>query len=117
MDDNFSLSYPLEKPVWMARLARSEDPASVMEVVREFVRLHQDLWSSLPTDCQPPPFTVYEDVSHYAVVLYRKDLSSVRTAATVYALASFFSEAAHRMAVLMRGAPVVRPFFDRHWTK
>jgi hypothetical protein len=114
MHGDFSLSYPAEKPVWMARLARSETSADVMEVVREFVRTHATLWGSLPTDCQPPPFTVADDISRYALSLRRKGLGrNSRAAANVHALASFFSEASHRMAIVMAAnAPAFR-FFDR----
>src|SRR2546423_14765642 len=116
MHDDFALSYQIEKPIWMARLARAENASDVMDVTREFVRTHQELWAWLPTDCQPPPFTVADDISHYAITLYRKDLGDdVRMAASVHALASFFSEAAHRMATVFadRASPSRRPFYDR----
>jgi hypothetical protein len=114
MHGDFFLTWPAEKPVWMARLARCETPADVMEVVREFTRTHETLWVSLPTDCQPPPFTVADDISLYAFSLFHRDLGRNATAAAnVRALASFFSEAAHRMASVMAAkAPAFR-FFDR----
>lgn len=113
MHGDFSVTYPAEKPVWMARLSRCEGAADVMDVVREFVRTHETLWVTLPIDCQPPPFTVADDISRYALALYRKDLGNERATANVRALASFFSEAAHRMATVMASnAPAFR-FFDR----
>ena len=114
MQSEFSLAWPAEKPVWMARLARSESAADVMEVVREFVRTHETLWVSLPIDCQPPPFTVADDISQYALSLYRKDLGrNAAAAANVRALASFFSEAARRMATVMAAKKPALRFFDR----
>lgn len=116
MHDDFAVSYQVEKPIWMARLARAENASDVMEVAREFVRTHQDLWAWLPTDCQPPPFTVADDVSQYALKLYRKDLGDdLLMAATLHALSSFFSEAAHRMATVFADhrMPVRRQFVDR----
>ena len=114
MHGDFSLTYPAEKPVWMARLARSETAPDVMDVVREFVRTHATLWVTLPIDCQPPPFTVADDISHYALSLYQKDLGrNASAAASVHALASFFSEAAHRMATVMGASAKASRFFDR----
>jgi hypothetical protein len=110
MHADFFITWPAEKPVWMARLARCEAAADVMEVVREFVRAHQTLWVCLPTDCQPPPFTVADDISRYALSLYRRELvRNAAAAANVRALASFFSEASHRMAsVMAASAPSFR---------
>ena len=116
MPEDFAARYRIEKPVWMARIARSESGAQVMDVVREFVRSHETLWSKLPTDCQPPPFTSADDVSRYAFALYQKELRyEGDTSLSVLALASFFSEAAHRMALVMAAQSHVtlRPFFDR----
>ena len=114
MQGDFFVTYPAEKPVWMARLARCDAPSGVMEVVREFVRTHATVWATLPSDCQPPPFTVADDISHYALSLFRKDLGrNTRAAANVHALASFFSEASHRMATLMTARAAAFRFFDR----
>jgi len=114
MHGDFYMTYPAEKPVWMARLTRSESPADVMEVVREFVRGHETLWVSLPTDCQPPPFTVADDISRYALQLFTKDLGrNAAATANVRALASFFSEAARRMATVMAANRPAFRFFDR----
>jgi len=114
MHGDFFITYPAEKPVWMARLTRCETSADVMEVVREFVRTHETLWVSLPTDCQPPPFTVADDISRYALSLFTKDLDrNAAAAANVRALASFFSEAARRMATVMAANTPAFRFFDR----
>ena len=116
MPEDFAARYRIEKPVWMARIARAEDGAQVMDVVREFVRSHEALWATLPTDCQPPPFTSSDDVSRYAFALYQKELRyEGSTGLSVLSLASFFSEAAHRMALVMAAQSHVtlRPFFDR----
>jgi hypothetical protein len=116
MAEDFAERYRIEKPVWMARIARAESAEQVMDVVREFVRSHEVLWSTLPTDCQPPPFTSSDDVSRYAFALYQKELRyEGTTGLNVLALASFFAEAAHRMALVMaaRSQVTLRPFFDR----
>jgi hypothetical protein len=116
MIEDFAARYRIEKPVWMARIARAENGAQVMDVVREFVRSHEALWSTLPIECQPPPFTAADDVSRYAFALYQKELRyQGSTSLNVLALASFFSEAAHRLALVMAAQSQVtlRPFFDR----
>jgi len=116
MQDDFASRYLFEKPVWMARLARSESASQVIDVVHEFTRQHGELWSSLPIDCQPPPFTTADDVSRYAFALYQKELRyDRRVGQDVRALASFFTEAAHRVALVMAAASPLarRPFFDR----
>jgi len=116
MPEDFAAQYRIEKPVWMARIARAENGAHVMDVVREFVRSHEALWSRLPIDCQPPPFTAPDDVSRYAFALYQKELRyEGTTSLVVLALASFFSEAAHRLALVMAAQSQVtlRPFFNR----
>lgn len=117
MLDDFSEMFRAQEPVWLARLTRCERPGDVMEVVQEFVRTHREVWSTLPTDCQPPPFTVADDISRYALMLYQKDLGSdPRRVAHVHALASFFSQASHRMATLMAansGRYLRSAFFDR----
>ena len=115
MPDNFVLTFQAQKPIWLARLARAEKATDVMEVVHEFVRQHRDLWASLPTDCQPPPFSVADDVARYALTLMQKDLTDPRRASYVHALSSFFSEASHRIATIMAantGAHLRRAFFD-----
>jgi hypothetical protein len=101
MRDDFVVQFQAQKPIWLARLARCEKAVDVMDVVQEFVRTHRELWVTLPTDCQPPPFTVADDVSRYALALTQKNLSDPRRAAHVEALSTFFSEAAHRMATIM----------------
>jgi hypothetical protein len=117
MHDDFSVRYQVEKPIWMARLSRAEGASDVMDVTREFVRTHADLWAWLPTDCQPPPFTVADDISHYALTLYRKEVGEdLHMTATLHALASFFSEAAHRMATVFadhRESVSRKAFLDR----
>jgi len=116
MAEDFASRYRIEKPVWLARIARAESGAEVMDVVREFVRTHETLWSTLPTDCQPPPFTQADDISRYAFALYHKELRyEERVGLDVLALASFFSEAAHRMALVMaaKSHVTLRPFFDQ----
>ncbi len=116
MNDDFGLVFSIEKPVWFARLARAREAQDVMDVVHEFVHKHQAVWVSLPIDCQPPPFTVADDVSRYALSLYQKDLDGdSRMAGTVHALAAFFSEAAHRIATVITGKPahLRRPFSNR----
>ena len=117
MHDDFPVRFQVEKPIWMARLSRAESASDVMEVTREFARAHAELWAWLPTDCQPPPFTVADDVSRYAMTLYRKEPGEdVRMAATLHALASFFTEAAHRMATVFaehRESASRRAFLDR----
>ena|SRR5438105_2239436 len=117
MHDDFPVRYQVEKPIWMARLSRAESASDVMDVAREFVRAHAELWAWLPTDCQPPPFTIADDISHYAMTLYRKEPGDdIRMAATVHALASFFSEAAHRLATVFaehRESVSRRAFLDR----
>ena len=116
MLDDFAQTFQAQKPIWLARLARCERPEDVMEVVHEFVRLHQDVWSTLPPDCQTPPFSVADDISRYALNLYQKDLGSdPRRVAHVHALASFFSESSHRMATVMAanaGRYLRKAFFD-----
>jgi hypothetical protein len=116
MAEDFAARFRIEKPVWMARIARAESSADVMEVVHEFVRTHELVWSMLPTDCQPPPFKSPDDVSRYAFALYQKELRyEGRVSLDVLAMASFFSEAAHRLALVMatKSQVTMRPFFDR----
>ena len=116
MVEDFAERYRIEKPVWMARIARAESGEEVMDVVREFVRSHETLWPALPMECQPPPFTSHDDISRYAFALYQKELRyEGRVSLDVRALASFFSEAAHRMALVMaaRSHVTLRPYFDR----
>lgn len=115
MRDAFVVQFQAQKPIWLARLARCEKAVDVMDVVHEFVRIHRELWVTLPTDCQPPPFTVADDVSRYALALAQKNLSDPRRAAYIEALSMFFSEAAHRMATVMAtssGAVLRKAFFD-----
>lgn len=116
MTEDFAARYRIEKPVWMARIARAESSADVMDVVREFVRTHEMVWSTLPTDCQPPPFKLPDDISRYAFALYQKELRyQGRVSVDVLAMASFFSEAAHRLALVMaaKSHVTLRPFFDQ----
>ena len=118
MQENFVAKFQAQKPIWFARLARCEKSGDVIEVVQEFVRGNQELWSSLPTDCQPPPFSAADDISRYALSLCQKDLSDPRRAAYVEALACFFSEASHRLATTMAtgtGAYLRKAFFDSRW--
>ena len=116
MPEDFVTTFNVQKPIWLARRARCEKPDDVMEVVHEFVREHRDVWSTLPTDCQPPPFKVPDDISRYALGLYQKDLGSdPRRVAHVQSLASFFSEASHRLATVMAansGRYLRSAFFD-----
>ena len=117
MSQDFAAQYRIEKPVWLARIARAESGSEVMDVVREFVRTHTAVWSTLPTDCQPPPFTAPDDVSRYAFALYQKELRyEHRVSLDILALASFFSEAAHRLALVMaaKSHVTLRPFFDHN---
>jgi hypothetical protein len=114
MPQDFAAQYRIEKPVWLARIARAESGTEVMDVVHEFVRTHATLWSTLPTDCQPPPFTAADDISRYAFALYQKELRyEERVSLDVLALASFFSEAAHRLALVMaaKSQVTLRPYF------
>ena len=116
MSQDFAARFRIEKPVWLARIARAESGSDVMDVVREFVRTHETVWSTLPIDCQPPPFTAADDISRYAFALYQKELRyEERVGLDVLALASFFSEAAHRLALVMaaKSNVTLRPFFDR----
>jgi hypothetical protein len=116
MLDDFAATFEAQRPIWLARLARCERPNDVLDVVHEFVRVHRDVWASLPTDCQPPPFTVADDVSRYALSLCQRDLGSdPRRAAYIHALASFYSQASHRMATVMAtntGRFLRSAFFD-----
>ena len=101
-----------ERPVnaftWQQQLARAGTPGEVISIARNFVASidHDDL-ARLPGACRPGKLFDTQDVMAYAYELVRHDVTQNDTAAaeTIDKLASFFSQAAVRLAQLTTASP------------
>jgi hypothetical protein len=100
---------------WASEIALKRTPEAVLEVVREYARLHgPTVWAALLPDQPPPPFATSEEVSSYAVALMQREFKLAGEAAVRHCeFVSFFAAAAQRLAQLTAPHVMAHPFFSR----
>ena len=99
---------PMSAATWQQLLARAGTPKEVISIARDFVAsIDRDALARLPESCTPGKLSDGQDVMAYAYELVRHDVTQNDTAAaeTIDKLASFFSQAAVRLAQLTTASP------------